>query len=115
MGRRGAPPGPSKRWGCRSRWVIVDAYGDGARVLRKQRGQAAARIAHSLDGTASGLSAARRSAYAYSFRHTAYDQPITIDTSADVIFGRWHLRADECLFGGGRAFNTDGVRIRLVQ
>jgi hypothetical protein len=60
---------------------------------------AALAAAHSLDGTASGLFAASRSAYAFSLRHTAYDQPITIDTSADVIFGRWHMSASECLFG----------------
>jgi hypothetical protein len=60
---------------------------------------AALAAARSLDGTASGLAAARQSAYAYGFRHTAYDQPITIDPSTDVIFGAWHMTAGECLFG----------------
>jgi hypothetical protein len=67
---------------------------------------AALAAAQSLDGTASGLAAARQSAYAYGYQHTAYDQRITIDTSDDVIFGRWHMRANECLFGssGGECF-----------
>ena len=56
--------------------------------------------ARSLNGMASGLTAARQSAYAYSMKHVAYDQPITIDAfGADLIFGRWHLHADECLYG----------------
>ncbi len=56
--------------------------------------------ARSLNGLATGLTAARQSAYDYSMKHLTYDQPITIDTfGADLIFGRWHLHADECLYG----------------
>jgi hypothetical protein len=82
---------------------------------------AALAAAHSLDGTAAGLSAARQSAYAYGFRHTAYDQQITIDPSADVIFGAWHMSAAECLFGsgGGDCFEplstTDPRKITAVK
>jgi hypothetical protein len=72
---------------------------DSRTQLQNGSDAAALAAAHSLDGTAGGLSAARRSAYVFSGRHIAYDQPITIDSSADVIFGRWHMRADECLFG----------------
>jgi hypothetical protein len=77
--------------------------------------------AQSLDGTASGLTAARWSAHAFSFRHTAYNEPIRIDTSADVIFGRWHMRAAECLFGssGRECFEpmstSDPRRITAVK
>jgi hypothetical protein len=66
-----------------------------------QNGSDAAALAgaRSLNGMASGLTAARQSAYDYSAKHLAYDQPITIDTFADVTFGRWHMHAVECLFG----------------
>jgi hypothetical protein len=58
--------------------------------------------ARSLNGMASGLTAARQSAYDYSMKHLAYDQQITIDAfGADLIFGRWHLRASDCLYGSG--------------
>lgn|GEM_PF-5979499 len=71
---------------------------DSRTELQNGSDAAALAAAQSLDGTASGLSAARRSAYAYSLRHTAYDQPITIDSSVDVIFGRWHMAAADCVF-----------------
>jgi hypothetical protein len=69
-----------------------------------QNGSDAAALAgaRSLNGKASGLTAARQSAYAYSMKHLAYDQAITIDAfGADLDFGRWHLRAAECVYGGG--------------
>ena len=69
-----------------------------------QNGSDAAALAgaRSLDGTAAGLLSARRSAYAYSMSHVAFDQAITIDAfDRDLTFGRWHLRTDECTFGSG--------------
>ena len=78
--------------------------------------------ARSLDGTANGLSLARQWAYDYSMKHIAYDQQITINTSGpDLIFGRWHLRADECLYGssGGDCFEqlapSDPRKITAVK
>lgn len=84
---------------------------DSRTELQNGSDAAALAAAHSLDGTASGLSAARQSARAYSLRHTAYGQPITIDSSADVIFGRWHMRPGECLFGssGGECFEPMSI------
>jgi hypothetical protein len=67
-----------------------------------QNGSDAAALAgaRSLNGQSSGLTAARQSAYDYSIKHLAYDEKITINTaSSDLVFGRWHMRADECLFG----------------
>jgi hypothetical protein len=79
--------------------LLMDTRGE----LQNGSDAAALAAAHSLDGTASGLTAARQSAYAYSLQHTAYDQAITIDASADVIFGAWHMSAAECLFGSSGA------------
>lgn len=76
---------------------------DSRAELQNGSDAAALAAARSLDGTAAGLVAARRAAYAYSMRHKAFDQDITIDAqNSDLAFGRWHLRADECVFGSGR-------------
>ena len=94
---------------------------DSRTELQNGSDAAALAAAHSLDGTASGLSAARQSAGAYSLRHTAYGQPITIDSSADVIFGSWHMSPGECLFGssGGECFEpmstSDPRKITAVK
>lgn len=74
---------------------------DSRTQLQNGSDAAALAAARSLNGMTSGLGAARPFASDYSQQHLAYDQKITIDTSADVVFGRWHLRADECLFGSG--------------
>jgi hypothetical protein len=82
---------------------------NGRTSLQNGSDAAALAAAHSLNGLASGLSSARQSAYDYSIKHTACDQSITIDAfGADLIFGRWHLRASECLFGssGSDCFET---------
>jgi Flp pilus assembly protein TadG len=73
---------------------------DSRTELQNASDSAALAAARSLNGTASGLTAARKSAYDFSMKHTTYGVPITIDTgSADLTFGRWHLSAAECLFG----------------
>jgi hypothetical protein len=69
--------------------------------LQSASDSAALAGARSLNGLASGLAAARQSAYDYSIKHLAYDQYVTIDTSSDLTFGRWHFHAGECLFGSG--------------
>jgi hypothetical protein len=75
---------------------------DSRSELQNGSDSAALAGARSLDGTAAGLLGARRAAYAYSMRHVAFDQAITIDAfDRDLTFGRWHLRADECIFGSG--------------
>jgi hypothetical protein len=78
--------------------ILMDSRAE----LQNGSDAAALAAAHSLDGTAAGLLSARRSAYAYSMRHVAFDQAITIDAfDRDLTFGRWHLRPDECTFGTG--------------
>lgn len=73
---------------------------DSRAELQNGSDAAALAAARSLNGMASGLAAARQNAYAYSMKHMAYDEAITIDAAdRDVTFGRWHLRPDECKFG----------------
>ena len=75
---------------------------DSRTELQNGSDAAALAAARSLDGTSGGLAGARRLAQAYSSRHVAFDQAITIDAfDRDLIFGRWHLRSDECTFGSG--------------
>jgi hypothetical protein len=75
--------------------LIVDTRTE----LQNGSDSAALAGARSLNGMATGLTAARQSAYDFSMQHIAYEQPITIDTFADLTFGTWHLRADECVYG----------------
>jgi hypothetical protein len=75
---------------------------DSRAELQNGSDAAALAAARSLNGTTAGLLAARRTAYAYSQSHKAFDQAIAIDAmDQDVLFGHWHLRSDECTFGGG--------------
>jgi hypothetical protein len=69
--------------------------------LQNASDSAALAAARSLNGEASGLAAARRAADAYSREHIAAGEEILINgLGNDLLFGRWHLRAEECLFGG---------------
>jgi hypothetical protein len=74
-----------------------------ANLTELQNGADSAALAgaRSLDGTATGLGNARTSAYSFSTQHETYGEPITIDTSGDVTFGAWHLKASECTYGIG--------------
>jgi hypothetical protein len=98
--------------------VMMDTRGE----LQNAADSAALAAARSLDGQASGLDAARRSASAYSLRHTAFGDAVTIDPfGADLSFGRWHLRRSECVFGdaGGECFEplstTEPRKITAVK
>jgi hypothetical protein len=78
--------------------VIMDARAE----LQNGSDSAALAAARSLNGEASGLLAARLAAAAYTSRHTAFGQALTIDAfGSDLVFGRWHLVASECGFGTG--------------
>ena len=68
--------------------------------LQNGSDSAALAAARSLNGEASGLDAARRAADAYSRQHTAAGDVVLIDAfGPDLVFGRWHLPAAECVFG----------------
>lgn len=74
----------------------------GRAELQNASDAAALAAARSLNGDSSGLDAARRAANAYSRQHTAAGDSVLIDAfGADLVFGRWHLRATECTFGAG--------------
>jgi hypothetical protein len=62
---------------------------------------AALAAAGRLDGTTNGLTLARNAAVDYSNAHVAYGQSLIIDRVADVIYGRWHFSAGDCIASGG--------------
>jgi Flp pilus assembly protein TadG len=63
--------------------------------LQNASDSAALAAAGSLEGTSSGLTAARQMALDYSNAHKVTEQTVTIDSDSDVIFGRWHFVAED--------------------
>ncbi len=63
--------------------------------LQNASDAAALAAAGSLDGTATGLAAARAMALSYSTDHSVTGQSVAIDPGADVVFGRWHFKAED--------------------
>lgn len=73
---------------------------DSRAQLQNASDSAALAAARSLNGEASGLTAARAAADAYSRQHTAAGEEVLIDASgSDLLFGRWHHDAEDCVFG----------------
>ncbi|HVR63986.1 MAG TPA: pilus assembly protein TadG-related protein [Polyangia bacterium] len=85
---------------------------DTATDLQSASDSAALAAARSLTGDATGLTAARQAAVAYSQKHTAFGDIVTIDPYADVLFGSW-----SCPFGVGSCFvpQTDPRKITAVK
>ncbi len=73
---------------------------DSRTQLQSAADSAALAAARSLNGEASGLDAARQAALVNTAEHVAYDQRLRIG-AGDVIFGRWHLKPAECIYGAG--------------
>jgi len=75
---------------------------DSRAQLQNASDSAALAAARSLNGESSGLTAAREAADAYSRQHAAAGETVLIDAfGSDLLFGRWHLDAEDCVFGDG--------------
>ena len=62
--------------------------------LQNASDSAALAAAGSIDGTQGGLNTARQMALGYSGNHEVTGQSVAIDPGADVVFGRWHFKAE---------------------
>src|SRR5947207_1924939 len=67
----------------------------GRAQLQNASDSAALAAARSLNGQASGLTAARQAADLYSREHVAAGEEVLINALGDdLVFGRWHLHAE---------------------